>query len=131
MTTPGVHRGVLALLLAAAFAAPACAAKRRAALASEPISFDECLVAHMVAAHVLEGTPGDTSDAEGLLEAVRASQAAMLDDPRLDADELAQRTSGLMRMYSGAADAAVAEAEARGASARALAERALGCAEAF
>ncbi|HBT37400.1 MAG TPA: hypothetical protein DEB28_12655 [Hyphomonas sp.] len=92
-------------------------------------NFDSCLIMHMSAIAMLEGASNEADAA--LLEAVIASQNELLRDDKLDADELAQRASTLLHAYSGAADAAIAEAEANSTSPQALAAEAMACRKAL
>ena len=75
----------------------------------------------------------EDADDEGsteLRKAVIASHNELLRDDTIDENELAQRTSALMRAYSGAADTALAEAEANGTPMRTLAIDAIACGKA-
>ena len=65
-----------------------------------------------------------------LRKTVIASQNELLRDHTIDEEDLAQRTSTLMRAYSGAADAAIAVAEANGTPMQVLATDAIACGKA-
>ena len=91
-------------------------------------NFDSCLVTHMAAIAMLEDA--DDEGSTELRKAVIASHHELLRDDTIDEDELAQRTSALMRAYSGAADTALAEAEANGTPMRTLATDAIACGKA-
>jgi len=88
-------------------------------------NFDSCLITHMAAIAMLEdAADGDSTE---LRKAVIASQNELLRDDTMDKDDLAQRTSALMRTYSGAAEAALTEAEAIGTSMQTLSAYAIAC----
>ena len=74
------------------------------------MTFDECLITHMAASAMLEDAT--TEEDIALRAAVIASQTELLRDDNVDEDELATRTSALMRSYAPSADAAIAEAKA-------------------
>lgn len=117
-------------LVFAVFMASGCAPKQSPPrpTPAEPVTFDSCLIAHMVATRALvDAVEGGAGDAETLLDAVLASQGALLADERLDESEQAQRDSLLMSSYARGADAAFAEATARGATKQDLADEALRC----
>ena len=117
-------------LLFAVLLTTGCATKHSAPAPTptEPATFDSCVIAHMVAIRALEeADEGPGSADEALLTAVLASKGALLADERLDEGEQAQRDSVLMSSYARGADAAFAEATARGATNQELADAALGC----
>lgn len=93
------------------------------------MNFDSCLITHMAAIAKLEEASDGTHTP--LLGALIASQRELLSDDTIEEDELALRTSTLMRAYSGAADAAIAEAEAKGRAPQALAADAIACRKAL
>ena len=95
---------------------------------AESINFDSCLITHMAAIAMLE----EAADEAGmeLRKTVIASQNELLRDHTIDEEDLAQRTSTLMRAYSGAADAAIAVAEANGTPMQVLATDAIACGKA-
>ncbi|MCA8892050.1 MAG: hypothetical protein KDA56_09580 [Hyphomonas sp.] len=94
-----------------------------------PANFDSCLITHMAAIAMLEEASDGTHTS--LLGALIDSQRELLSDDTIEEDDLAARTSTLMRAYSGAADAAIAEAEARGTTPQALATEAMACGKAL
>jgi predicted regulator of Ras-like GTPase activity (Roadblock/LC7/MglB family) len=69
-------------------------------------------------------------DITELRKAVIVSQNELLRDDTIDEDELAQRVSAIMHAYSGAANAALAEAEAIGTSMQTLSANAIACGKA-
>lgn len=70
-------------------------------------------------------------DSTELRKALVASQNELLRDDTIDKDELAQRTSVLMRAYSDAANVALAEAEAIGTPRQTLSANAIACGKAL
>lgn len=123
-------RALRAGLTLALLVASGCATRHNtpAPTPPEPVTFDSCLIAHMVAVQALEeAVEGGAGDAKTLLDAVLASQGALLADERLDEGEQAQRNSLLMSSYARGADAAFAEATARGATTQELSDEALRC----
>jgi len=89
------------------------------------MNFDKCLITHMAAIAMLDEA---TSEEDAVLRtAVLESQSKLLADESLDSDELAARTSTLMRSYAPGAEAAIAEDEANGTPPQAIAAQAILC----
>ena len=89
------------------------------------MNFDDCLITHMAAAAMLEDAASEEDVV--LRAAVIESQTKLLADESLDEDELAARTSTLMRSYAPSADAAIAETKTASTPPLVIAARAKLC----
>ena len=101
------------MVLSSVMSAPACAQTPDPA-----VNFDDCLITHMAAISMLQGSEAEENIA--LHETLIASQTELLSDDHLTEDELAHRTSSLTQAYGRAAQRIVAESYASGVSPEAL-----------